>query len=48
VLKEEVESSYQQDIIMELKSEKIEDMQGNLDLIIQRVKHIMREKGMQG
>ena len=31
---------------MELKSEKIEDMQNNLDLIIARIKEIMKSKGL--
>ena len=34
VTSEEVKESYKQDIILELKSEKIEDMENNLDLVI--------------
>lgn len=31
---------------MELKSEKIEDMQSNLDLIVEKTKEIMKNKGL--
>ena len=41
VLKEEVEQSYDQQIIMELRSDQIEDMQNNIDAIAQKVKTII-------
>ena len=34
VTSEEVRESYKEDIIMELKSEKIEDMENNLEKVI--------------
>ena len=34
VTSEEVKDSYKKDIIIELKSEKIEDMENNLDKVI--------------
>ena len=43
VLKEEVESSYQPGIIMELQSEKIEDMQANIDAVAERVKQLIKQ-----
>lgn len=41
VLKEEVESSYKPEIILELQSEKIDDMQNNIEIIVDRIKQIM-------
>lgn len=37
VLKEEVESSYQPEIVMELQSSTVEDMQNNLQAIAERI-----------
>ena len=39
-MKEEVEQSYNQDIVLELRSDKIEDMQNNIDTIAERIKAI--------
>ena len=39
-MKEEVEQSYKQDIVLELRSDKIEDMQNNIDTIAERIKAI--------
>ncbi|CDW80735.1 adenylate kinase isoenzyme 6-like [Stylonychia lemnae] len=41
VLKEEVDSSYKQEVILELQSEKIEDMQQNLEAIAARIKQLV-------
>ena len=41
VLKEEVESSYKEDIVIELQSSTVEDMQGNLDTVAQRIKTLV-------
>jgi adenylate kinase len=38
VLKEEVESSYKEEIIMELRSDKIEDMEANIEQIVNAIK----------
>ena len=41
VLKEEVEASYKQEIIMELRSDSVEDMQTNLETIANRIKELV-------
>jgi adenylate kinase len=45
VLKEEVETSYKPEIVMELRSDKVEDMENNLSLIVERLKAAMKNKG---
>ena len=39
VTSEEVRSSYKENIILELKSEKIEDMENNLDIVIRELEN---------
>ncbi len=41
VLKEEVEQSYSEEIVLELQSDKVEDMQKNIDAIVERIKLIV-------
>jgi adenylate kinase len=43
VLKEEVESSYQPDIVMELQSSSVEDMQSNLQIIGEKIKTMISQ-----
>jgi len=42
VLKDEVENSYQQDIVVELKSEKVDDMEANIEVIVERIKQLIK------
>ncbi len=45
VLKEEVDSSYKQEIVMELRSDTVEDMQNNIETVAGRVKSILESMG---
>ena len=42
-LKDEVTNSYREDIILELQSNELDDMQNNLDAVAERVKKIMQD-----
>ena len=43
-LKDEVEDSYKPEVIMELQSNEVEDMQKNMDTIVQKLQAIMQSK----
>lgn len=41
VLKDEVDQSYKQEIVLELQSSQVEDMQNNIEVIAQRIKQLI-------
>ena len=41
MLKEEVDSSYKPEIVIELTSEKVDDMQNNIEVIVDRIKRLI-------
>lgn len=47
MLKEEVEQSYAADRIIELKSNEVDDMQKNMDLVAERIKNLVEIKKLQ-
>lgn len=44
MLKEEVESSYAAERIIELNSNEVDDMQRNLDIVAERLKNLVQLK----
>ena len=40
-MKDEVENAYKKEIIMELQSNEVDDMQTNLDAVAQRLKQLV-------
>lgn len=47
VLKEEVESSYAGERIIELQSNEVDDMQRNMDIVAERLKILVEQKKIQ-
>jgi len=47
VLKEEVESSYAPERIIELQSNEVEDMQRNMDIVAERLKNLVELKKLE-
>ena len=47
VLKEEVESSYASERIIELQSNEVEDMQRNMDIVAERLKNLVELKKLE-
>ena len=45
VLKEEVEQSYKPEIVLELRSDTVEDMQSNIESVATRIKGIIEARG---